>query len=104
MDGLPSPSGWVFGNLLAGNFLAPPTVLVRRRRAGSGRTLSGIQISLVWKTSTCGCGWQLNSHFVYAPGDVAAIRRHPAASAATPLLCASGVLNVLLACDRRFPR
>ena len=103
LDGLPAPSGWVFGQLLVGNFLAPPVVLIRRAALDAvglfdeSPELFAVEDYDLWL--------RLAAHmpFVYVPGDVAAIRRHADGISRNTARLRRGVLAVLEACDRHFP-
>ena len=103
LDGLPTPSGWVFGELLVGNFLAPPVVLIRRTALDAvgwfdeSRALYAVEDFDLWL--------RLASYvpFVYAPGHVAAIRRHAGGISRDTASLRRGVLNVLERCDQHLP-
>ncbi|MDE3088149.1 MAG: glycosyltransferase [Chloroflexota bacterium] len=76
LDGLPTPSGNVFGELLRGNFLAPPVVLIRRACLDAAGEFDerpnffGVEDFDLWLRIAARFQVQ------YVPGDVAAIRRH----------------------------
>jgi len=103
LDGLPTPSGDVFGALLVGNFLAPPVVLVRR--AALDATGLFAESPNFFAVEDFDLWLRLAAHtpFVYAPGDVAAIRRHAGGISRNTARLRRGVLNVLEACDHLFP-
>jgi glycosyltransferase involved in cell wall biosynthesis len=102
-DGLPTPSGWVFGDLLAGNFLAPPVVLVRRTVLDEVGLFDESPDFFAVEDFDLWLRLAAHTPFVYTPGDVAAIRRHAGGISRHTARLRSGVLNVLAACDRRFP-
>jgi glycosyltransferase involved in cell wall biosynthesis len=95
MDGLPSPSGNVLPQLLIGNFLAPPTVLVRRRhldQVGLFREdpdLFGVEDYSLWTRLAA------QFPFAFVPGEVAAIRRHPSSMSRNTVTLRKRVLRVL---------
>lgn len=103
LDGLPTPSGWVFGELLAGNFLAPPVVLVRRRALDVAGLFDESPACVAVEDFDLWLRLAALTPFVYAPGDVAAIRRHASGISRNTANLRRGVLNVLAACDRRSP-
>jgi GT2 family glycosyltransferase len=76
LDGMPTPTGDALPDLLRGNFLTSPVVLVRRaclEAAGLFDEDPALFIAEDYEL------WlRLSAHFpfVYVPGDVAAIRRH----------------------------
>ena len=103
LDGLPTPSGWVFGELLTGNFLAPPAVLVRRRALDAAGLFEESPGFFAVEDFDLWLRLAAQTPFVYAPGDVAAIRRHEGGISRNTANLRRGVLNVLAACDRRSP-
>ncbi len=76
LNGLPTPSGDALADLLRGNFLASPVVLIRRACLDEVGTFDerpdffAVEDYDLWL--------RIAAHFpvIYAPGDVAAIRRH----------------------------
>lgn len=103
LDGLPAPSGWVFGELLAGNFLAPPVVLVRRRALDAAGLFDESPAFIAVEDFDLWLRLAALTPFDYAQGDVAAIRRHTGGISRNTASLRRGVLNVLAACDRRSP-
>lgn len=103
LDGLPTPSGWVFGELLTGNFLAPPVVLVRRRALDVAGPFDESPACVAVEDFDLWLRLAARTPFVYAPGDVAAIRRHAGGISRNTARLRRGVLSVLAACDHRFP-
>jgi len=76
LDGLPTPSGDVLVELLRGNFLAPPVVLVRRTCLDVVGTFD--ETPGFFAVEDYDLWLRIAAQFpvVYATGDVAAIRRH----------------------------
>lgn len=103
LDGLPAPSGAVFGALLVGNFLAPPVVLVRRAALDATGLFDESPDFFAVEDFDLWLRLAAHTPFVYAPGDVAAIRRHTGGISRNTARLRRGVLTVLAACDRRFP-
>jgi len=95
LDGLPTPSGDGFADLLRGNFLFPAVTLVRRSCLDAvggfdeALTLRGVEDYDLWL--------RLAARFpiVYVPGEVAAIRRHADNLSKNPATIRMGVLQVL---------
>ena len=95
LDGLPTPSGDGFADLLRGNFLFPAVTLIRRTcldEVGAfdeALTLRGVEDYDLWL--------RLAARFpiLYVPGDVAAIRRHADNISKNPATIRMGVLHVL---------
>ncbi len=95
LDGLPTPSGAAFADLLRGNFLFPAVTLIRRSCLDTvgtfdeALTLRGVEDYDLWL--------RLSARFpmLYVPGDVAAIRRHTDNISKNPATIRMGVLQVL---------
>ena len=95
LDGLPTPSGDGFADLLRGNFLFPAVTLIRRSCLDAvgafdeALTLRGVEDYDLWL--------RLAARFpiLYVPGDVAAIRRHADNISKNPATIRMGVLEVL---------
>jgi len=103
LDGLPVPSGWVFGQLLVGNFLAPPVVLIRRSALDAVGLFDESPDFFAVEDFDLWMRLAAYTPFVYAPGDVAAIRRHAGGISRNTTRLRRSVLAVLATCDRRFP-
>jgi glycosyltransferase involved in cell wall biosynthesis len=103
LDGLPAPSGCVFGDLLAGNFLAPPVVLVRREVLAAVGLFD--EAAELFAVEDFDLWLRLAAHtpFVYVPGDVAAIRRHAGGISRNMARLRRSVLLVLGKCDKQLP-
>jgi glycosyltransferase involved in cell wall biosynthesis len=95
LDGLPSPSGDGFADLLRGSFLVPAVTLVRRTCLDAvggfdeALTMRGVEDYDMWL--------RLAARFpmLYVPGDVAAIRRHDDNLSKNPATIRAGALHVL---------
>lgn len=95
LDGLPSPSGDGFADLLRGSFLVPAVTLIRRSCLDAvggfdeALTLRGVEDYDLWL--------RLAARFpmLYVPGDVAAIRRHADNLSKNPAVIRTGALQVL---------
>lgn len=101
--GLPSPSGWVLPELLRGNFLAPPAILVRRScldKIGLFREdpeLNAVEDYSLWTRLAAAYP------FLYVPGVVTAIRRHPESISRDTATLRRRVLRVLADLDAHYP-
>lgn len=103
LDGLPSPSDDVFPELLRGNFLAPSTVLIRRAcldvvgMFDERPDFFAVEDYDMWL--------RIAAKFpvIYAPGDVAAIRRHPQSISRDVAALRKRVLRVLAKMDDLYP-
>ena len=95
LDGLPTPSGDGFADLLRGNFLFPAVTLIRRRCLNAVGafdervTLRGVEDYDLWLRVAA------RFPIVYLPGDVAAIRRHADNLSKNPATIRKGVIQVL---------
>ena len=76
LDGLPTPSGDVLAELMRGNFLAPPVVLIRRTCLDVVGAFDENPGLLVAEDYDLWLRIAAQSPVIYSPGDVAAIRRH----------------------------
>ena len=76
LDGLPTPSGDAFADLLRGNFLAPPIVLIRRASLDAIGDFDEQPDFIAVEDYDLWLRLAARFPFVYAPGSVAAIRRH----------------------------
>ncbi|MFM7583485.1 MAG: glycosyltransferase, partial [Caldilinea sp.] len=103
LDGLPSPTGWVLPQLLVGNFLAPPSVLIRRTALESVGLFNEDPDFFAVEDFDLWLRLAEAFPFTYIPGDVAAIRRHPGGISRNTTRLRQGVLAVLAAFDRRSP-
>jgi len=103
LDGLPTPSGNVFPELLCGNFLAPPIVLIRRTcldvvgMFDERPDFFAVEDYDLWL--------RIAAQFpvIYVPGDVAAIRRHRQSISRDVATLRGRVLLVLAKMDALYP-
>jgi glycosyltransferase involved in cell wall biosynthesis len=104
LDGLPRPSGDALAQLLRGNFIVSPAMVLTTR--GSLDTaglfdedpgLFGVEDYDLWL--------RVSAHFpfLYIQGDVAAIRRHPRSISRDVAALRSGVLRVLEKLEQAEP-
>jgi glycosyltransferase involved in cell wall biosynthesis len=102
-DGLPTPSGNIFSELLRGNFLAPPVVLIRRAALDAVGGFDerpgffGVEDYDLWLRLA------VRFQAQYVPGDVAAIRRHSQSVSRDVVALRKRVLQVLAKMDARYP-
>jgi glycosyltransferase involved in cell wall biosynthesis len=102
-DGLPTPSGQIFADLLRGNMLAPPVVLIRRsclERVGpfdERPDFRAVEDFDLWLRVAAGFP------VLYVPGDVAAIRRHSQSISRDVTVLRSRALQVLAKMDQLYP-
>ena len=103
-DGLPTPSGRIFADLLRGNMLAPPVVLIRRAcldRVGPFDEQPDFHVGEDFDL------WlRIAAEFpvLYVPGDVAAIRRHSQSISHDVAVLRSRALQVLAKMDQLYPQ
>jgi hypothetical protein len=103
LDGLPSPYGDVFAELLRGNFVFTPAVLVRRACLDAvgffdeSVDLIAVEDYELWL--------RMAAHypFVYAPGNVTAVRRHDQSISRDIAALRRRELCVLAKMDAHFP-
>jgi glycosyltransferase involved in cell wall biosynthesis len=101
--GLPTPSGDIFGDLLRGNFLAPPVVLIRRAwldKVGhfdESAELRAVEDYDLWLRLA------IHAPARFVPGEVAAIRRHPGNISADAAALRSRSIKVLRRLDAAYP-
>jgi GT2 family glycosyltransferase len=95
LDGLPSPSGDGFADLLRGSFLVPAITLIRRSCLDAvggfdeSLTLRGVEDYDMWLRLAAGFP------ILHVPGEVAAIRRHDDNLSKNPAVIRAGALEVL---------
>ncbi len=103
LDGMPTPAGDVFTDLLRGNFLAPPVVLIRRvclEAVGNfdeRPTLIAVEDYDLWLRLAA------RFPFAYVPGRVAAIRRHPQGISHDLISLREHILHLLAKMDTLYP-
>lgn len=102
-DGLPTPSGQIFADLLRGNMLAPPVVLIRRSCLDHvGPFDEHFDLCMVDDFDL----WlRIAAEFPvsYLPGDVAAIRRHDYNMSRDVATLRRRHLHVLAKMDNLYP-
>jgi glycosyltransferase involved in cell wall biosynthesis len=103
LDGLPTPSGNVFAELLRGNFLAPATVLIRRACLEAVGFFDERPDFFAVEDYDLWLRIAAQFQFVYAPGDVAAIRRHRESISRDVATLRERDLRVLDKMDRLYP-
>jgi glycosyltransferase involved in cell wall biosynthesis len=102
-DGLPTPSGRIFADLLRGNMLAPPVVLIRRAcldRVGLFDEQPDFRVGEDFDL------WlRIAAEFrvLYVPGDVAAIRRHSQSISRDVAVLRSRALKVMAKAEVQYP-
>jgi glycosyltransferase involved in cell wall biosynthesis len=103
-DGLPTPSGAIFDDLLRGNFLSTPVVLIRHRilqRVGGYNDDPALLLSEDYEL------WlrlAMHTQIAYVPGDVAAIRHHTQNISGDILRLRSRTIYMLQSLDKRYPQ
>jgi glycosyltransferase involved in cell wall biosynthesis len=104
LDGLPTPSGEAFPDLLRGNFLAPPVVLIRRSCVDAVGTFD--ERPEFFAVEDYDLWLRLAARFplIYVPGDVAAIRRHGESISRDGAVLRTGVIQVLAKLEASHPQ
>lgn len=103
LDGLPTPSGNVFAELLRGNFLSTPTVLIRRaclERVGfydERPDFFAVEDYDLWLRIAA------EFSIIYVPGDVAAVRRHGKSISHDIAALRKRMLSVLAKTEQLYP-
>ncbi len=101
--GLPTPSGDILGDMLRGNFLAPPVVLIRRQWLDSvghfdeSPDLRAVEDYDLWLRLA------IHAPARFVPGEVAAIRRHPGNISVDAAKLRQRSLTVLRRLDAAYP-
>jgi glycosyltransferase involved in cell wall biosynthesis len=103
LDGLPTPSGDALPDLLRGNFLAPPVLLIRRSCLDSVGVFDERPEFLAVEDYDLWLRIAAQFPFVYVPGDVAAIRRHGQSISHDVVALREGVLRVLAELEATHP-
>jgi glycosyltransferase involved in cell wall biosynthesis len=102
-DGLPTPSGDVFADLLRGNFLTPGVVLIQRKCLEISGGFNEDPALLVSEDYELWLRLAMQTTMLYVPGDVAAIRRHTQNISGDTLRLRSRCLYMLNTLDKRYP-
>lgn len=103
LDGLPTPTGNALADMLRGNFLTSPVVLVRRDCLDvvgvfdEGQEFFAVEDYDLWLRIA------VQFPFVYVPGDVAAIRRHRQSISRDVASLRSRALLVLAKLEAKHP-
>ena len=103
LDGLPTPSGEALADLLRGNFLAPPVVLIRRNCLDTVGNFD--ERSEFFAVEDYDLWLRIAARFplIYVPGDVAAIRRHGESISRDVAALRTGVIHVLAKLEASHP-
>jgi glycosyltransferase involved in cell wall biosynthesis len=101
LDGLPRPCGDALSELLRGNFVFPATALIRRRvleqTGGFDEHIEPAEDYDLWLRIAA-------SHdFVFVPGRVAAIRRHPGSHSSDATVAHGAAIQALDKLEELFP-
>jgi glycosyltransferase involved in cell wall biosynthesis len=104
LDGLPTPSGDVFPELLRGNFLAPPAVLVRRVCLDAVGLFDERPDFFAVEDYDLWLRIAAQFPVIYALGDVAAIRRHQQSISRDVAALRRRVLRVLDKMEVLYPQ
>ena len=103
LDGLPTPSVDVFPELVRGNFLAPPAVLVRRVCMDTVGLFDERPDFFAVEDYDLWLRIAAQFPVIYAPGNVAAIRRHQQSISRDVAVLRGRVLLVLTKMDVLYP-
>jgi hypothetical protein len=102
-DGLPTPSGAIFGDLLRGNFLSTPVVLIRRSTLQKVGYFNEDPDLIVSEDYELWLRLAMQTEILYVPGDVAAIRHHTQNISGNTLRLRSRCILMLQGLDARYP-
>ena len=103
LDGLPTPSGDALADLLRGNFLSTPVVLFRRACLDAVGTFDERPDFFAVEDYDLWLRVAAQSPVIYAPGDVAAIRRHRQSISRDVVTLRTAVLRVLAKLEATHP-
>jgi len=103
LDGLPTPSGDVFAELLQGNFLTTPVVLIRRACLDVVGMFDERPDFLAVEDYDLWLRIAAQLPVIYAPGNVAAIRRHGQSISRDVAVLRRRVLRVLAKIEATHP-
>lgn len=103
LDGQPTPSGYVFGELTAGNFLFLQTTLIRRRALQVVGLFDENSDFFAVEDYDLLLRLAAQFQFVYEPGSVAAIRRHAGSISREAMAHKRRILQVLAKIEDSFP-
>ena len=102
-DGLPTPSGRIFADILRGNMLAPPVVLIRRTCLDQVGLFDERPDFCAVEDFDLWLRMAAEFSVVFVPGDVAAIRRHSQSISHDVAALRTRVLKVLDKMDQLYP-
>jgi len=104
LDGLPTPSGEALADLLRGNFLSSPVVLIRRNCLDTVGLFD--ERSEFFAVEDYDLWLRIAARFplIYVPGDVAAIRRHGESISRDVAALRTGVIQVLAKLETSHPQ
>jgi glycosyltransferase involved in cell wall biosynthesis len=103
LDGLPTPSGEAFADLLRGNFLSSPVVLIRRSCLDTVGTFDERPEFFAVEDYDLWLRIAARFPLIYVPGDVAAIRRHGESISRDVAALRTGVIQVLAKLQASHP-
>ena len=103
LDGLPSPSGHVFAELLRGNFLSTPIVLIRRSCLAAVGFFDERADFFAVEDYDLWLRIAAQYPVLFVPGEVAAIRRHSQSISRDVVVLRTRVLRVLEKMDALYP-
>ncbi|MEZ4663132.1 MAG: hypothetical protein R2911_36750 [Caldilineaceae bacterium] len=103
LDGQPTPSGDIFGDLIAGNFLFLQTALIRRRALEAIGSFDENRQFFAVEDYDLLLRLAAQFEFIYEPGSVAAIRRHTGSISRDVMAHKRRILQVLTKMKSCFP-
>ncbi len=103
LDGMPTPTGDALADLLRGNFLTSPVVLVRHGCLDVVGLFDERPEFVVAEDYDLWLRIATHFPFIYTPGDVAAIRRHTRSISRDEAALRTGVLRVLAKLETTHP-
>lgn len=102
-DGLPTPSGAIFDDLLRGNFLSTPVVLIRRSVLQEVGGYNEDPALLLSEDYELWLRLAMQTQIVYVPGDVAAIRHHTQNISGDILRLRTRTIYMLHSLEKQYP-
>jgi len=103
LDGMPTPSGDALADLLRGNFLTSPVVLIRRSCLDSVGVFDERPEFFAVEDYDLWLRIAARFPLIYVPGDVAAIRRHGGSISRDLAALRTGALRVLAKLEATHP-
>jgi glycosyltransferase involved in cell wall biosynthesis len=104
LDGMPTPTGDALADLLRGNFLTSPVVLIRRSCLDSVGLFDERPEFFAVEDYDLWLRIAARFPFIYVPGDVAAIRRHGGSISRDVAPLRMGTLRVLAKLETTHPQ